>query len=150
MSYAGPSFDSRLGTSGHQPDQSVNVLTRECRLDHRPRAAPDISVADDQPVTEQHLDALETRPFHVLRMSARQDTADFDGIVDKIRQSAIGFLEANHIPVVTLHRPERLQRFRIDTECYGLLGSRRPPVCALGVGHGYRQDAGLPVVLLAQ
>ena len=128
-----PCLPSLLGAVDHLVDQAMNVLAGKRRLDHPPRAPPGVTVADDQAVAEQHLDALKARTLLVLAMPAHQQAADFVGIVDEIGPPAVGPGDRNDVTIIRFQGRKRRERLRIDlqrlrrirTRWLGLVGVRQ-------------------------
>jgi hypothetical protein len=122
----------------HHRHQSVHILATERRLDHSSRASPHVTIAYDQAVAEQHLNALKTRAFVVLAMAAGQDAPNLGRIVDKIRESTIRFRDAHHIPIIELYLLQRRQGVGVDTENDRRIGTWGFPEFSLDGRHGGR------------
>jgi hypothetical protein len=120
----------------HHRHQSVYVLATEGRLDHPTRPPPDITITDDKAVSEQHFDTLKSRALAILTVSARQDSADFGGIVNEICQSTIGLGHADHIAELTLQSKQCRQGLRINAERHRIFGTRWKPDILLDGRHG--------------
>ncbi len=145
-----PGHGSTIATFDHHRDQAMHALSSEGRLHHRSGAAPDVTVTDDQTVPQQHFHPLEAGPLDVLAVASCQDAANLVRVIDEIRQTTVGSHDADQIAVVPLQYLQRRQRIRVDPERDGVFGSRRSPVCGLGLGHGYRQGTEMAVETQAQ
>ena len=86
----------------HHRCQPVHVLAAECRLDHCPGASPDVSIADDQAIPEQHFHPFEARPLVILAMAPCKDPAHLDGIVHEVCEASIRRSHTDHVSVFPL------------------------------------------------
>ena len=107
------------------------ILPAERWLNHRARPTPNVSIADNQTVTKQHLDPLESRPFAVLAVVFDQELSHLSGIVDEYGLAPVLFFQANKITVLRLQVLQQCQRIRIDAQRLRLLWTGR--VAHIGV-----------------
>ena len=78
----------------------------------RPLPPPEAPFADDEPVPEEHLDALETRTLYVTPLVGREDALNEIRVVDDVRQSLAprrrDAVDASVPPEILLDLVERL------------------------------------------
>ncbi len=122
-----PTIEPRFTALHHQFNQAVQVLPAECRLDHRSRASPGLTVTDDQAVAEQHLHSFESRALAIPVMTLDEELADLRGVVDEQGITAIRFLHQNDVAVIFAKPEQEFEGFRVDTGRQGSVGPRWPP-----------------------
>jgi hypothetical protein len=93
-------------------------------LDHASRSAPNVAIAHNQAVSEEHLHSFKARPFVVLAVSTSQNPAYFTGVIHEIGEPSIWLGHAHHIPVFALQLLQRRQCLGINTESDAITGAR--------------------------
>ena len=95
------------------------------RLNHAALRAPEIAIADDDAVTQQHLDPLEANAFLVITIVTDEHMPDMLWIVQhQRRRLTLKLRNADHVTELFSPSSQFLERSVVDIDIEWLVRSR--------------------------